>query len=69
MIKYVIKKDYITLGQFLKVEDFVYSGGMVKNFLEKNKIYLNEKREIRRGKKIYPQDKLTINEKEYLFIK
>lgn len=69
MTKYIIEGDYITLGQFLKVKDFVYSGGMVKHFLEDNKIYLNKKRETRRGKKIYPTDKLTINGKEYLFIK
>lgn len=67
MMKFIIEGDYITLGQFLKSEDFVYSGGMVKHFLENNEIYLNGQKENRKGKKIYPKDKLTINKKEYLF--
>lgn len=69
MEKYFIKGDYITLTQFLKDRDFVYSGGMVKSFLEENEVYLNGLKEVRRGKKIYPQDKLIINKKEFLFLK
>lgn len=68
-MKYVIKGDYITLGAFLKSEDFIYSGGMAKEFIENNKISLNGQKENKRGKKIYPNDKLTINGKEYLFVK
>lgn len=67
MVKYKIAGKFITLGQFLKVEDFVSSGGMVKTFIEENKIYVNDKLETKRGKKLYPNDKLKINNKEYLF--
>lgn len=69
MEKYIIKNEYITLTQFLKDCDFVYSGGMAKHFLKENEVYLNGEKETRRGKKIYPNDKITINKKEYLFVK
>lgn len=63
-----IKGEFITLGQFIKVESFVSSGGMVKIFLEEAKIKLNGVNENRRGKKIYPNDLLEINGKFYKFI-
>lgn len=67
MEKYLIKGEYITLGQFLKDCGFIYSGGMAKQFLTENEIYLNGSKENRRGKKIYPNDNLIINQKEYVF--
>lgn len=63
-----IKGPYITLGQFIKVEDFVSSGGMVKNFLIDAKIKLNGSKENRRGKKIYPNDQLEIEGQLYKFV-
>ncbi len=69
MVKFVIEGEFITLGQFLKSADYVYSGGMVRHFLEENEIYLNGEKENRRGKKIFVNDKLIINGKEYLFVK
>ena len=68
MEHFKIKDAYITLGQFVKAASLVSSGGMVKHFLEENTIILNEVKEHRRGKKIYPGDVLIINGVSYLFI-
>ena len=55
-----INTEYITLGQLLKHANIVSSGGMVKPFLAENKISVNDLEEARRGKKLYPGDKVTI---------
>jgi ribosome-associated protein YbcJ (S4-like RNA binding protein) len=44
----------------LKLANIVYSGGIVKVFLEENKISVNGVSENRRGKKLYPGDKISI---------
>ena len=55
-----IKTEFITLGQFLKVADIVSSGGMAKAILQEYTIYVNDLQESRRGKKLYPGDKVHI---------
>lgn len=55
-----IHGEYITLGQFLKVTDCVSTGGQVKIFLEENELSVNGLQENRRGKKLYPNDVITI---------
>lgn len=57
-----IKGDYITLGQFLKLTDFASSGGEVKHLLTSLKIIVNEKLEDRRGRKLFHNDIIEINE-------
>lgn len=60
MEKIEIRSEFITLGQFLKFADLISSGGMVKFALEKYTIYVNDILENRRGKKLYPGDKILI---------
>lgn len=60
-----INDEYITLGQFIKVMDFISSGGEVKVFLINNKILINGEKENRRGRKLYKGDSIIINNKEY----
>ena len=60
MEKISITSEYITLGQFLKYADIVSSGGMVRHMLEEYTIYVNDVKENRRGKKLYPGDKVLI---------
>ena len=55
-----VTTEYITLGQFLKLTNIVSSGGIVKAFLLEYKISVNDTPENRRGKKLYPGDKITI---------
>jgi len=60
MEKIVINSEFITLGQFLKFIDVIPSGGMVKHILETLTIVVNDIPENRRGKKLYPGDKILI---------
>lgn len=67
-IKYfVIKGDYITLGQFLKEESIISSGGQAKFYLQDNPVTLNGKAEDRRGKKLHVGDLLVVNDQKYEF--
>lgn len=61
-----IKTEYITLGQLLKFLSIVGSGGEVKMYLSENHVILNGEPENRRGKKIYPEDSITIGSQQYL---
>ncbi|NLN51124.1 MAG: RNA-binding S4 domain-containing protein [Acholeplasmataceae bacterium] len=67
MQKFKIKGEFITLGQFVKANNLVSSGGMVKPFLAEIKIVLNGVEENRRGKKIFPGDQLEILGKKIVF--
>lgn len=48
-----IDKEFVTLGQFLKIADIIGSGGMAKWYLSEHVIYVDEEEENRRGKKLY----------------
>jgi len=69
MEKITINTDFITLGQVLKLMGLVSSGGEVKYFLKNNKVLINNELENRRGKKIYPNDTITLLNTNYLIIK
>lgn len=56
-----IEGPYITLGQLLKRVDLVGSGGEVKFFLQDVEVKVNDEVEVRRGRKIYPQDLVDIS--------
>ena len=58
-------KEYITLGQLLKIKDYVSSGGETKIFLENEEIYVNDVLENRRGRKLYPNDIIKVYDKTY----
>lgn len=68
MEKFKIKGPYITLGQFVKAINLVSSGGMEKAFLLESTITYNGEPEKRRGKKIYPKDRVNINGITYEFL-
>lgn len=57
-----VKKDYITLGQLLKVADFISSGGEAKFAVKELHIVVNGELENRRGRKLYPGDEVTIED-------
>ncbi len=60
-----IRDEYINLGQFLKIADFISSGGEARAFLAANEIYVNGEKEDRRGRKLYKGDRIRIKTKEY----
>ena len=56
----------ITLGQFLKVKDVIYSGGEAKQYLEHNSVYVNGELEKRRGRKLQPGDTVSVHNKSFI---
>lgn len=55
------KDTYITLGQFLKLQDYVSSGGEAKQLIHTFEITVNEVSENRRGKKLRNGDVVVVN--------
>ena len=54
-------EDYITLGQFLKMNNIIQSGGEAKHYLEHNPVLVNGETENRRGRKLRSGDVVIIN--------
>ena len=63
MIK--IDTEFITLGQLLKMTDWISSGGEAKFAVKELKIQVNGESENRRGRKLYPGDQISIEGKRY----
>jgi len=55
-----LKKEFITLGQFLQVEDFADSGAEAKKRVKELVILVNGKKEDRRGRKLYASDVVEV---------
>lgn len=60
-----INTDFIKLGQFLKYVGLISNGSDSKIFLCNNKIYVNDILEERRGRKLYIDDVIRINNNFY----
>lgn len=60
-MKIKITSEYITLGQLLKLCDFISSGAEAKEYLLYENVLVNEELEKRRGRKIYAGDIVNIN--------
>lgn len=60
-----ISSPYVTLGQFLKMTDWIESGGQAKYAVKELKITVNGEKEDRRGRKLFPNDIVVIEGKEY----
>ncbi len=67
MIK--ITSEFITLGQLLKLTDWIGSGGEAKFAVKELAIFVNGEKEDRRGRKLYPNDQITIENKSYTISK
>ncbi|HEY4538198.1 MAG TPA: RNA-binding S4 domain-containing protein [Erysipelothrix sp.] len=59
-------EDYITLGQFLKLQDYVQSGGEAKHRINEFEIFVNGETDNRRGRKLYVGDEVQINGDHYI---
>ncbi len=66
MEKVQISTEFITLGQFLKFKGIISFGGDAKEFLKSNKVLVNNEKEDRRGKKLYPKDIVEIQGKKFI---
>lgn len=56
-----ITTPYITLGQFLKLANIFDSGGMIKSYIQDEGVLVNDEREHRRGRKLYPDDVIIVD--------
>ena len=63
--KVTIHTDFITLGQFLKLTKIINYGGEEKAFLVTQDVLVNDEREIRRGRKLYVGDQVSVNNHLY----
>lgn len=61
-MEFQVKNGYITLGQLLKVCDFVSSGAEAKLAVKELNITVNGEKETRRGRKLYPGDTAVIED-------
>ena len=57
-----IEGPFITLGQLLKEESIISSGGAAKWFLRETEVLVNDEVDQRRGRKLYPNDQVTVPE-------
>lgn len=69
MKKVNINSDYITLGQFLKYASIISNGSEAKIFLLNTKVFINNEIDTRRGRKLYPNDVIEINNNKFLIVK
>lgn len=61
-MKTILVDKQITLGQFLKIEGIIGSGGEAKIFLQEMPVLLNNEPEARRGKKLHHGDVLDLGD-------
>jgi len=55
-----IDTPYITLGQMLKEESVISTGGQAKWYLRENTVNVNDEPDDRRGRKLYPDDTVDV---------
>lgn len=60
MEKIIIDREFITLGQLLKIANIIQSGGHAKIFLQDTGVKVNQETEQRRGRKLYDNDIIEI---------
>lgn len=63
-----IHTPFITLGQFLKLANLISNGGEAKLFLMENIVYVNQEKENRRGRKLYPGYEIELEGKKFMIV-
>ena len=66
MQELIIVTEYIDLQNALKLLNYIETGGESKIFLKENDCFVNNEKEIRRGRKLYNNDVLEVNKKKYI---
>ena len=56
----------ITLNVLLKITGLISTGGEAKFFLANNDVYVNKELENRRGRKLYRNDVIKVNQDEFI---
>jgi ribosome-associated protein len=60
-----IDTEFIKLDSFLKAASLTASGGEAKMLISEGMVRVNGETEIRRGRKLYPGDRIEIGGKSY----
>ena len=63
---FVIATEYIKLDSFLKGVNVVGSGGEAKIIITEGQVMVNGETEIRRGRKLYPGDRVALGDHEFV---
>jgi ribosome-associated protein len=58
-----IETEYIKLDSFLKHANLVMSGGEAKLLIQEGEVLVNGEVENRRGRKLYPGDRVEISDR------
>lgn len=61
-----ITTDYIKLDSYLKGVNVVGSGGEAKLLIAEGEVRVNGETETRRGRKLYPGDRVTLGDHEFI---
>lgn len=64
-----INTPFIKLGQLLKLIGLIQNGSVAKSYLENHEILVNEVHENRRGRKIFENDVVSIENQVYKVLK
>ncbi len=68
MIEIKIEGEFIKLQQFLKYIDAAQTGGHAKILINDGNVRVNGKVEYQRGKKLYKDDIIEIDDEEFKII-
>jgi ribosome-associated protein len=63
-----ISCDFITLGQFLKLQNIAGSGSEAKFLIQEGKVLVGEEIELRRGRKLYTGDIISVFAQKYQLV-
>ena len=61
-----ITTDFIKLDSFLKLVNLVSSGGEAKEMIIDGLVRVNGEQEMRRGRKLYPGDRVSLDGHEFM---
>jgi ribosome-associated protein len=61
-----IRDETIRLGQLLKLVGIIDSGSEAKAFLALQSVFVNDKRETRRGRQLRCGDTIRVDEQQFL---
>ena len=59
-------QEFITLQALLQITDIISTGGMAKVYLAENDVLVNGELEDRRGRKLYPGDKVEVEGRTFV---
>ena len=59
-------QEFITLQALLQITNIISTGGMAKVYLAENDVLVNGELEDRRGRKLYPGDKVEVEGRTFV---